>query len=114
MQYHALLLIATVATALAIPTPLARRPSTGSSPGRVLTKTYSYDSSLDLDDPCNPVTGDPERCLQSMVELAPSPNAPSEDRYRVAEELAVAQNLAQGSDFDILYERGAKKSQGNN
>ena len=107
MQYHLLLLGAILSTALAAP-----RYTPGqvcNSPGRVLTKTYTYDSTKDIDDPCNPVTGDPEKCLRSMEEFAPSPNPPSPDRVQVAEELAVARSNAEESDFDILYQKGAKK-----
>ncbi|KAF8459061.1 hypothetical protein BGX38DRAFT_1151457 [Terfezia claveryi] len=112
MQYHFLLLLASVAmaTALALPSNSHIIPGTTSTtPGRVLTKTYTYDSTKDLDDPCNPITGDPEKCLRSMEELAPSPNAPSPERFYVAEELDVAQKCAEGSDFDTIYERRAKK-----
>jgi len=112
MRYHFLLLSASVAmaTALALPSNSRGGPgSTSTTPGRVLTKTYTYDSTKDLDDPCNPITGDPERCLRSMEELAPSPNAPSPERFYVAEELDIAQKSAKGSDFDSIYERRAKK-----
>lgn len=107
MQYHLLLLLATAATALAAPRYNPGRVS--STPGRVLTKTYTYDSTKDLDDPCNPITGDPELCLLSMEDLAPSYNIPSPDREKVAEELVDAKAAAEGSDFDILYQKGAKK-----
>lgn len=112
MQYHPLLLLASVAltTALALPSNSHVGPgSTSISPGRVLTKTYTYDSTKDLDDPCNPITGDPERCLRSMGDLAPSPNAPSPERFYVAEELDAAQKAADGTDFDTIFERRVRK-----
>jgi len=112
MQYHFLLLLASVATATALALPSNTRGGSGSTsttPGRVLTKTYTYDSTQDPDDPCNPVTGDPEKCLRSMEDVAPSPSAPNPERLYVAEELDVAQKAAEGSDFDTVYERRAKE-----
>ncbi|KAF8421995.1 hypothetical protein EV426DRAFT_607113 [Tirmania nivea] len=94
MQYHFLLLLASVAMATPLALPSNTRNGSGLTktiPGRVLTKTYTYDSTKDLDDPCNPITGDPERCLRSMEDLAPRPNAPNPERFYVAEELGVAQ-----------------------
>ncbi|KAI5808919.1 hypothetical protein DFH27DRAFT_522311 [Peziza echinospora] len=94
-----------------------REPGNGISnglPGRILTKTYTYDSTKDLDDPCNPVTGDPEKCLRSMEPQAEISLAPYASEHDVVAEgeLAFAKDIAQasGSDFDYIYQREPKKT----
>lgn len=73
-HHHLLLLLATVATAFAIPSPAYLRGSAPvRNPGRVLTKTFTYDSTKDPGDPCNNLNGsvDAEKCFKSMGDLYP-------------------------------------------
>ena len=115
LQVSILISVYLTATAIAGPVPSRYLPGqVNSAHGRVLTKTYTYDSTKDIDDPCNPVTGDPQRCLRSMEELAPTYNPPTLESPIVNQELAVAQSVAQDSDsdFDFIYSRGPQKSAG--
>lgn len=104
MQYlpllFLLLLLATVATAFAIPSPAyIRGPTSGRAPGRVFTKTFTYDSTKDPGDPCNNVNGcvDAEKCFKSMGDLYPFTDEQQEEDPEDAMDLGdfiVTQNNA--------------------
>ncbi|KAF8474813.1 hypothetical protein BDZ91DRAFT_711794 [Kalaharituber pfeilii] len=111
MHPHLFLLFAACTAALAFPGRF-HPGNFVATPGRVLTKTFTYDSTKDVEDPCNPVTGDPAKCLKSMEDMAPTYHHPATAEHNYAEaELAAAQEVAEvsGADFDYIYQRGAKK-----
>lgn len=97
--------------ALADAAPISGNGRTQNKPGRVLTKTYTYDSTRDPYDPCNPVTGDQEKCLNSMADdVYPTYNPPTGDVYHEAE-YANAASAAADTDFDLVYSRPPKARQ---
>lgn len=96
MKCHILLLLlATVAAVFAIPSPVnIRGPTSGRTPGRVLTKTFTYDSTKDPGDPCNNVNGcvDAEKCFKSLGDIYPYPEAANQQQD--LEDVIFAQNNA--------------------